>query len=185
MHTGEWAFRYGVDATDGEVRLSPGDTISIPPMMFRGFENVGEDVGFLFAVLGGDDPGKVTWAPRVFELARDHGLVLLEGGRLVDTAAGETVPEGARRQHAPDAQTLLRLASADPDRLAGCVARADGLGARGGDPAVERQTEEPAARRIATRGAGIDLQREVQRGKAPGPAQRAFGGGAPRRRAPG
>ena len=131
VHTGEWAFRYGVDADDGEVRLSPGDTISIPPMMFRGFENVGRDTGFLFAVLGGDDPGRVTWAPRVFELARDHGLVLLEGGRLVDTAAGETVPDGAQPQLAPDPETLLRLASADPDRLAGCVARADGLAPQG------------------------------------------------------
>ena len=132
VHSGQWAFRYGVDADDGEVRLSPGDTISIPPMMFRGFENVGEDTGFLFAVLGGDDPGKVTWAPRVFELARDYGLVLLEGGRLVDTAAGEAVPEGAERQRAPDAEELLRLATADPDRLAGCVARADALPVRGG-----------------------------------------------------
>ena len=133
VHSGEWAFRYGVDATDGEVRLSPGDTISIPPMMFRGFENVGEEVGFLFAVLGRDDPGKVTWAPRVFELARDYGLVLLEGGRLVDTAAGETVPDGAVRQRVPDPAELLALATADADRLAGCVARADALPARGGD----------------------------------------------------
>ena len=132
VHSGEWAFRYGVDADDGEVRLSPGDTISIPQMMFRGFENVGEETGFLFAVLGGDDPGKVTWAPRVFELARDYGLVLLEGGRLVDTAAGETVPEGATRQRVPDAEELLALATAAPDRLEGCVARADALPAHGG-----------------------------------------------------
>ena len=51
--------------------------------------------GFLLAVLGGDDPGRVTWAPKVFEMARDYGLVLLESGRLVDVAAGEAVPEGA------------------------------------------------------------------------------------------
>ena len=134
VHTGEWAFRYGVEADDGEVRLSPGDTISIPPMMFRGFENVGDGTGFLFAVLGGDDPGKVTWAPRVFELARDYGLVLLEGGRLVDTAAGETVPEGAVRQRAPDAEEIVRLATADAERLAGCVVRADALGGAAGGP---------------------------------------------------
>ena len=132
VHTGRWAFRYGVNADEGEVRLSPGDAISIPPMMFRGFENVGDGTGFLFAVLGGDDPGKVTWAPRVFELARDYGLVLLKGGRLVDTTAGETVPDGAEPESVPDAETLLALATADADRLAGCVAHGDDLVAHGG-----------------------------------------------------
>lgn len=130
VHAGEWTFRYGVNADEGEVRLVPGDTISIPPMMFRGFENVGPDTGFLFAVLGGDDPGRVTWAPRVFELARDYGLVLLKGGRLVDTAAGERVPDGAEREDVPDARALLRLATADADRLAGCVAHGASLVAR-------------------------------------------------------
>ncbi len=140
VHTGEWAFRYGVNADEGEVRLGPGDTISIPPMMFRGFENVGDDVGFLFAVLGGDDPGKVTWAPRVFELARDHGLVLLEGGRLVDTAAGESVPEGAEPEEVPDARALSLLTTPDAERLARCVAHAadlaDGEGGSHASPGV-------------------------------------------------
>lgn len=122
VHSGEWVFRYGVDATDGKVRLSPGDTISIPTNMFRGFENVGDDVGFLFAVLGGDDPGNVTWAPRVFELAADYGLVLLQGGKLVDTTVGETVPAGAVEESPPDASEIQRLATPASERLTGCVA---------------------------------------------------------------
>jgi quercetin dioxygenase-like cupin family protein len=94
VHSGRWAFRWGVDADDGEAVLEAGDCISIPTNVFRGFENVGEDVGYLFAILGGDDPGRVLWAPQVFDGARDHGLVLLENGQLVDTAAGEAIPDG-------------------------------------------------------------------------------------------
>ena len=40
---------------------------------FRGITNIGDDSGFLWAVLGGDDPGQVLWAPQVFDLAADHG----------------------------------------------------------------------------------------------------------------
>ncbi|MDH3645035.1 MAG: cupin domain-containing protein, partial [Gammaproteobacteria bacterium] len=76
IHSGRWAFRLGPEAKDGEVVLEPGDTISIPIHVFRGFENVGDVQGFMFAVLGGDDPGHVTWAPYVFEAAEAHGLVL-------------------------------------------------------------------------------------------------------------
>lgn len=85
VHSGRWAFRTGEHADEAEVVLEPGDTISIPVHVFRGFENVGDDTGFLYAVLGGDDPGRVVWAPDVLDRARGHGLVLLESGRLIDT----------------------------------------------------------------------------------------------------
>jgi len=94
VHSGKWAFRSGVDASDGEIILSEGDVISLPTDIFRGFENVGEDKAFLYAVLGRDDPGRVLWAPQVFDLARDFGLVLMEDGSLVDTREGEIPPEG-------------------------------------------------------------------------------------------
>ena len=48
----------------------------------------------MFAILGGDDPGRVHWAPAVLEKARDFGLILLDDGRLIDTTHGETVPAG-------------------------------------------------------------------------------------------
>lgn len=94
VHSGTWAFRTGVNAEDGEIILKRGDVISLPTDVFRGFENVGDDMGYLYAILGEDNPGKVLWAPQVFDLAKDYGLVLLEDGSLVDTAAGETVPDG-------------------------------------------------------------------------------------------
>lgn len=121
--SGTWAFRSGERARDGEIILDPGDVISLPTRMFRGFENVGTDVGFLFAVLGGDDPGRVTWAPYVFEAARTYGLVLLESGRLIDTTQGQRVPEGARIM-APttqaDVERMTWYTSAD---LSGIVLR--------------------------------------------------------------
>ena len=39
--------------------------------------------------LGQDDPGKVLWAPAVFEAAKDHGLKLAKSGRLIDTSGGK------------------------------------------------------------------------------------------------
>lgn len=93
VHSGRWAFRWGVECEDGEAILEPGDCISIPVNVFRGFENVGDDIGYLFAVLGGDDPGHVLWAPDVFDKAENYGLILLENGSLVDTTRGETVPD--------------------------------------------------------------------------------------------
>ena len=96
VHSGRWSFNIGENGDDAKVQLGPGDVISLPTQMFRGFTNIGDDVGYLFAVLGGDDPGRVLWAPYVFDMARDFGLVLLENGELVDTVAGQRVPEGAR-----------------------------------------------------------------------------------------
>ena len=94
VHSGTWAFRSGVDAKDGEIILNPGDVISLPTDIFRGFENIGQNTGFLYAILGEDDPGRVLWAPQVFDLAADHGLILMEDGSLIDTLANETPPQG-------------------------------------------------------------------------------------------
>lgn len=92
VHSGEWRFDLGENGTDARVELHPGDVISLPTRTFRGFTNIGEGDGFLWAVLGNDNPGRVTWAPQVFAMAQDYGLVLLENGQLIDTAAGDTIP---------------------------------------------------------------------------------------------
>ena len=120
IHNGHWRFKWGPEGRDGHIDLAAGDVISLPTHMFRGFENLGtpQDINFAFAILGGDDPGKVTWSPPVFELARRYGMVLLEGGKLLDTRAGESVPAGARPQEPPDAATLARLASPPDAKMA-------------------------------------------------------------------
>lgn len=95
IHSGTWSFDLGEHGDDAHVVLKPGDFLSIPTNLFRGFKNIGSDIGFLWGILGGDDPGRVMWAPYVFEMAKDYGLVLLENGSLIDTAKGEKVPDGA------------------------------------------------------------------------------------------
>ncbi len=128
IHTGKWKFRWGVDGNDGEVEMKAGDTISLPTNMFRGFENIGtEEDAFMFAVLGGDDPGKVTWAPSVFDLAKDHGLVLLKGGRLIDTKAGEQVPPDAEIETPPTEEEIRALASPPNEEMQKLVVRFDDL----------------------------------------------------------
>lgn len=125
VHSGRWRFMTGEHGTDGEVFMGPGDLISIPTRLLRGFENVGENTGFLWAVLGGDDAGRVTWAPYVFDMARDYGLVLLEDGTLIDTAKGETLPPDARPMPETTTQQVAALAKVDSAALAHCVIPAD------------------------------------------------------------
>ncbi len=127
VHRGRFAFHLGPNKEDGSLILGPGDTISVPIRVFRGFENVGADSGYLFAVLGGDDPGSVTWAPYVLNAARGTGLVLLEDGRLIDTHAGESVPAGARKMRPLSEADLATFRRVHADDAGGCVVRQDHL----------------------------------------------------------
>ena len=131
IHSGIWRFKTGSDGNDGHVDLAPGDTISIPVHTFRGFENVGTDVGFMFAVLGGDDPGHVTWAPSVFEAAQRYGLVLLESGRLIDTSK-EQVPSGAKLMRPTSVADLARFDRFDSAAITRCTVKTAQLSAAGG-----------------------------------------------------
>lgn len=140
VHRGHWAFYLGETGEDAQVALAPGDTISIPTQVFRGFENVGEDTGFLFAVLGGDDPGRVTWAPYVFAAAQRHGLVLLENGALVDLTQGQAMPENLAPMPPTSAADVARMKRLDETALNRCAARAQGL---------------PCARRSLLSGPGV------------------------------
>lgn len=120
VHTGVWRFDLGEHGDDAQVVAHPGDVISLPTRMFRGFTNIGDDSGYLFAILGGDDPGKVLWAPEVFDMARDYGLVLLENGQLIDTVAGQSVPADARtmpRTSPQQAAMLTKATANDAEQL--------------------------------------------------------------------
>jgi mannose-6-phosphate isomerase-like protein (cupin superfamily) len=142
IHSGVWRFTTGEQGTDGHVDLEAGDAISIPTHVFRGFENIGKTTGFMFAVLGGDDPGRVTWAPYVFEAARAHGLVLLENGRLVDTRR-EAVPAGAKVMPPTTAADVAKLARYDSKGIARCVERFAHLKRGSGLSTVAGFTEYP------------------------------------------
>jgi mannose-6-phosphate isomerase-like protein (cupin superfamily) len=125
VQNSQWAFRCGVDAEDGEIIIGPGDVISIPTRVFRGFENTGNETGYMFSVLGGDDPGKVTWAPNVFETAREYGLVLLENGQLIDTANGEKVPDDVSVMPPTSREVIADMRQINRKVMQGCVYRTD------------------------------------------------------------
>jgi quercetin dioxygenase-like cupin family protein len=125
VHQGTWAFTSGVDSDDGRVILNEGDIISIPMDIFRGFENVGEDIGYLYAVLGSDDPGRVLWAPAVFDLAKEHGLVLLEDGSLVDTTLGEKIPEGKNPMSVTSAKQIAEHRIVNSEAMENIVQRTE------------------------------------------------------------
>jgi len=117
VHSGNWAFRSGVDAKDGEIVLDAGDVISLPTDIFRGFENIGQSTAFLYAVLGEDDPGRVLWAPQVFDLAANHGLVLMEDGSLFDTLAQKAPPGEISPMPRTSAEQVLEHQIADINQL--------------------------------------------------------------------
>ena len=124
VHSGRWRFTFGQHGEDAQVAAGPGDIVSFPVHAFRGFENVGDDTGFLWSVLGGDDPGRVLWAPKVFELAAEHGLILLESGALVDTTAGQSVPAGAKPMPVTGPDAIAKLRRLRPQDEQEVIARA-------------------------------------------------------------
>ena len=126
VHTGTWRFDIGEHGQDAQVICHPGDVISLPTGMFRGFTNIGDESGFLWAVLGGDDPGRVLWAPKVFEMARDYGLVLLENGSLVDTHAGQAIPPDATPMPPTSAEQVSALFVPDAAQAEALVWHAQG-----------------------------------------------------------
>lgn len=124
VHSGTWAFYTGVDGKDAKVILNEGDIISIPLDIFRGFENVGNGIGYLYAVLGSDDPGRVLWAPQVFDMAKEFGLILLENGSLVDTTLNEKAPEGVNPMAVTSSEQIAQHRIITDEELAQTVVRA-------------------------------------------------------------
>jgi mannose-6-phosphate isomerase-like protein (cupin superfamily) len=148
VHSGQWRFTWGEHGEDGHVDIDVGDIISIPTQVFRGFLNIGAEPGFLFAVLGGDDPGHVTWAPDVIRKATGHGLILLTDGRLIDTTEGDVIPADGVVEQPLDAAALKRFKRITADAM--------GLARGGSGPAVALLPGYPPVRRaIGTREASI------------------------------
>jgi quercetin dioxygenase-like cupin family protein len=121
VHSGRWRITFGEHGEDASIEVGPGDVASIPVNTFRGFTNIGHDTGFLWVVLGGDRPGRVLWAPEVFNKAQLYGLILLDNGALVDTTQGETLAPGVEPMEATSPEQvakLHRMSRAEADRLA-------------------------------------------------------------------
>jgi len=159
VHSGRWRLLFGPNCEDGSLEIGPGDVASVPIRMFRGFEKVDEGTGFLFTVLGEDDPGHVTWAPAVFEAAADHGLKLAKGGRLIDTSAGDYQLRDVELEDALGEEAVAELRTPPLEKLAECVVAAGAGIANPASPLAGEGVEE----------AGLIVPRATRDGFAPGP----------------
>jgi quercetin dioxygenase-like cupin family protein len=87
---GEWRMTVGVEG-EQSLDISEGTVFSVPPWVFRGFQNIGPDEGFLYALLGGDDTGGIIWAPWVLREAEKTGLFLDPSNAVLDATRGDDV----------------------------------------------------------------------------------------------
>lgn len=115
--TGEYKFRWGVDGNAGEFIGRSGDILSVPTWIFRGFTNVGPEENFMFTVLGRDVTGGIIWGPSVLREAAGHGLVLTAENQLVDTSAGQEVPEGVEQVRPMPQEQIDSLQSFTPEQI--------------------------------------------------------------------
>ncbi|MGX7953311.1 cupin domain-containing protein [Tsuneonella sp. HG249] len=145
VHTGLWRFTFGEHGEDAQVEAGPGDIVSFPIHAFRGFENIGDDTAFLWSVLGGDDPGRVLWAPQVFEMAAEYGLVLLENGALVDTTQGQTPPPGVAPMPVTSRAAIASLRKMRPEDEDEIIARAPDHATPGESLVIGQGGQLPAA----------------------------------------
>jgi len=125
IQRGTWTFRWGADGQDGTIQGGPGDVVSVPTWIFRGFSNTGAEDGWIFTALGGDDTGGIIWHPSILRNAAQYGMFLTQDNMLVDTATGQPQP-------APDAlmaplspEQIATLPRYSPEQMAQRVVRAD------------------------------------------------------------
>lgn len=86
--TGKWRFYWGnsADEVEGEVILEPWDMISLPPYMYRGFENIEDEDAWVFSILEQHDvfdrPDPI-WDPKVVKKGEQHNFSVNEKGKMI------------------------------------------------------------------------------------------------------
>ena len=85
--SGRWAVYWGDDG-EQEIELGPWDVVSVPTGIMRGFRNDSGEDAVLLAILGGTDPGRVTWAESIVVAARIRGVALDAAGNVVRVNGG-------------------------------------------------------------------------------------------------
>ena len=115
--------------------LAPVLDLFVDPRFGRLQEGFGEDpmhvaafaraaaIGLQGAPPADDAGGGVIWAPQVIEDARDHGLVLSEKGKLYDTKAGQTLPDGVKPMPLLTAAELAQFPELSPMQVVGMGVR--------------------------------------------------------------
>jgi mannose-6-phosphate isomerase-like protein (cupin superfamily) len=117
IYQGEWLFRWGADGKDGEIIGRPGDVISMPTWIFRGFTNVGKNDGWIFSALGRDDCGGVVWHPSILWRAAETGIYLTKHDEVVDTNSGSPKPADEELITPLTDDVIATFPSYSPDEL--------------------------------------------------------------------
>ena len=84
--SGTWSVQWGDDGKN-ELTIGPWDVISIPTKIMRGFRNDSPGEAFMLSILGGTDPGRVTWCDRVMAAATKAGYALDDHGNITKRAS--------------------------------------------------------------------------------------------------
>ena len=123
---GTWALRWGPTGEQGEMTFGEGDVASIPPWIFRGFSNLGQDDAYLYTMLGRDVTGGVIWAPSILQKARETGLVISKKNTLIDL---KKTPDVSPDQIMPPmaAEQIAQLRCYTPKEMARRIVKHDAL----------------------------------------------------------
>lgn len=116
VYEGEYTFRWGSNG-ENEFVGRPGDILSVPTWIFRGFTNTGEDEGWVFTTLGGDNTGGVIFHPDILREAADYGLCLSKDNQLIDLSKGDPVPGADQRMEPMADQDVAKLRRYTPDEM--------------------------------------------------------------------
>ncbi len=108
VYGGEYTFRWGSNG-ENEFVGRPGDILSVPTWIFRGFTNTGDGDGWVFTTLGGDNTGGVIFHPDIIREAADYGLYISKDNMLIDTSSGDPTPS--------EDQCIPPMSDADVARL--------------------------------------------------------------------
>ncbi len=90
--TGQWRFYWGNDPEgppEGETVIGQWDLISLPPRLWRGFENISSEDAWLLGILEEHDvftSKDPYWSQVVIEQARQYGFEADQSGRMVRPA---------------------------------------------------------------------------------------------------
>ncbi|MCV3272081.1 cupin domain-containing protein [Roseobacter sinensis] len=125
VYDGEYTFRWGSNG-ENEIIGRPGDILSVPTWIFRGFTNTGTGEGWVFTALGGDNTGGVIFHPEIIREAADFGLYLSKNNQLIDTTQGDPVPSEDQRMAPMPDEDVAKLRHYSPeDMRARIVATSD------------------------------------------------------------